>query len=125
MFGLRYYGLTGTAPSFVVTSAKWRDFWCPNTTAFTLWGNFVVYRSPSAAANVHVREHELTHVRQCRRTGWALFILKYAYYTAKHGYRNNPYEIEARQAASRLRRQQLRHLEQRGVSVRYKKKRRT
>lgn len=40
--------------------------------------------------------HELVHVMQVQRDGWLHFYLKYLYYHAKYGYKNNPYEIEAR-----------------------------
>ena len=43
--------------------------------------------------------HELEHVRQ-----WAddpLFPIRYTLATLRHGYRNNPYEVEARAAAER------------------------
>jgi hypothetical protein len=44
--------------------------------------------------------HEYTHVQQTRRYGWwgLGFIIKYIWYTIKYGYKNNPLEIEAREA---------------------------
>lgn len=42
--------------------------------------------------------HEMKHIEQYCREGVMLFLLKYAYYSLRYGYENNPYEIEARQA---------------------------
>ena len=45
--------------------------------------------------------HELAHVGQYRRGAtWLTFLLSYL----RHGYRKSPLEIEAREAAARLRR---------------------
>lgn len=45
--------------------------------------------------------HELAHVGQYRRGAtWLTFLLSYV----RHGYRNSPLEIQARQAEERLRR---------------------
>ena len=41
--------------------------------------------------------HELEHVRQWREAGWT-FPLRYAWLYLRHGYRENPYEIAARDA---------------------------
>jgi hypothetical protein len=41
--------------------------------------------------------HELTHVMQYRQHGFFLFIVRYLIESIKHGYRNNKFEIEARQ----------------------------
>ena len=40
--------------------------------------------------------HELVHVDQIRRMGRVRFLLTYLWYQARHGYQNNPLEIEAR-----------------------------
>jgi hypothetical protein len=39
--------------------------------------------------------HELVHIEQIERDGPVLFSVKYLYWLARHGYRRNPYEIEA------------------------------
>ncbi|MBP6688068.1 MAG: DUF4157 domain-containing protein [Lacibacter sp.] len=41
-------------------------------------------------------KHELAHVEQYRRLGIFKFLLLYTWYSMKYGYRNNPFEIEAR-----------------------------
>lgn len=49
-----------------------------------------------------LKAHEETHFTQIRREGILKFTLKYLFYLAKYGYRNNPYEIEARKAELNL-----------------------
>lgn len=41
-------------------------------------------------------EHELVHVDQINKTGALKWLIIYFYYQFKYGYKNNPYEIEAR-----------------------------
>lgn len=42
--------------------------------------------------------HEICHIRQFEEHGFAMFIFKYLVESLRHGYYNNKYEIEARQA---------------------------
>ena len=42
--------------------------------------------------------HEQAHWKQAQRMGVVLFYAAYIWYTIRHGYRNNPMEIEAREA---------------------------
>ena len=56
---------------------------------------------PGATLTAELLEHELTHVRQWRAD--PLFPVRYALDTLRHGYRDNPYEREAREAAARVR----------------------
>ena len=54
---------------------------------------------PEARLTPDLLAHELEHVRQ-----WAddpLFPIRYTLATLRHGYRDNPYEVEARAAADR------------------------
>lgn len=55
---------------------------------------------PSARLTPELLEHELTHVRQWRADP-LFFPIRYAVATLRHGYRDNPYEVEAREAARR------------------------
>lgn len=64
--------------------------------AVTLRGTIIV--NPSADLTLQLLEHELTHVRQWRAD--PLFPLRYTLATLRNGYYDNPYEIEARQAAA-------------------------
>ena len=43
-------------------------------------------------------KHELCHIKQFEQNGYVLFIAKYLWESLKHGYQNNRYEIEAREA---------------------------
>lgn len=42
------------------------------------------------------RSHENWHKVQWRRDGRLKFACLYLWYTLRHGYQNNPYEVEAR-----------------------------
>lgn len=42
--------------------------------------------------------HELKHVEQYQRYGTIRFVILYLYETMKRGYRNNRFEVEAREA---------------------------
>ena len=42
--------------------------------------------------------HEMTHVRQWQDDRW--FPLRYCLATLRYGYRDNPYEVEARAVAA-------------------------
>ena len=64
--------------------------------AVTLGRTIVV--SPGARLSPQLLVHELTHVRQWRED--VLFPVRYTLATLRHGYTNNPYEVEARQAAA-------------------------
>lgn len=68
--------------------------------AVTLGRNIVVH--PDVSLTPALLAHELAHVRQWRDD--PLFPVRYTLATLRHGYRDNPYEIEAREAvASALR----------------------
>lgn len=43
--------------------------------------------------------HELEHIYQIQRDGFFKFYITYIYYNITKGYKNNPYEIEAKQKA--------------------------
>lgn len=43
-------------------------------------------------------KHELCHVKQFQQNGYLRFIVKYLWESIKHGYFNNKYEVEAREA---------------------------
>lgn len=47
-----------------------------------------------------LKRHELVHLRQIQADGPVVFTLRYFWWLALYGYRNNPYEIEAYAAAS-------------------------
>lgn len=43
-------------------------------------------------------KHELCHIKQFEENGFVSFIAKYLWESLKHGYYNNKYEAEAREA---------------------------
>lgn len=43
-------------------------------------------------------KHELCHVQQFKKHGYIGFIIKYTWESIRHGYYNNRFEVEARQA---------------------------
>lgn len=43
-------------------------------------------------------KHEMCHIKQFKEHGYFIFILKYLLENMKHGYYNNKYEVEARDA---------------------------
>lgn len=44
-----------------------------------------------------VFRHELEHAYQVMREGTLRFYLKFFYYSLRYGYKNNPFEVEARE----------------------------
>jgi hypothetical protein len=65
--------------------------------AVTLGRTIVV--SPGVRLTSSLLAHELAHVRQWQRD--PLFPLRYSLATLRHGYHDNPYEVEARAMALR------------------------
>ncbi len=63
--------------------------------AVTLGRTIVVH--PDAVLTPRLLRHELMHVRQWQRDR-LVFPFRYAWYHLRYGYRNNPYEVEARRA---------------------------
>ncbi|HEX6589604.1 MAG TPA: DUF4157 domain-containing protein [Longimicrobiales bacterium] len=63
--------------------------------AVTLGRTIVVH--PDALMDVRLLRHELEHVRQWRRNPLT-FPLRYVVCHVKYGYRDNPYEVAAREA---------------------------
>ncbi len=47
-------------------------------------------------------QHELEHIRQYKQEGLILFIFKYVIESLKHGYYNNRFEVEARNAEKNM-----------------------
>ncbi len=63
--------------------------------AVTLGETIVVH--PGTVISERLMRHELEHVRQWREEGW-MFPFRYALAYLRHGYRDNPYEVAARNA---------------------------
>jgi hypothetical protein len=71
---------------------------CAGPGAFTI-GRHVF--CSEASISERVKRHELCHVEQASEYGLALFTLLYWWYQLRHGYRLNPFEVEARRAELR------------------------
>lgn len=56
---------------------------------------------PGFERDQRLLRHERCHLEQIDRDGRLLFALKYSWWTIRHGYCNNPYEVEARAAESK------------------------
>lgn len=67
---------------------------------FQGWTSFwnVIYLDPDHMADEKLIRHEMKHIEQIKTEGRLKFAVKYVYYTIRHGYWNNPYEVEARAA---------------------------
>lgn len=59
------------------------------------WGVFILAERINETALVR---HEQAHWQQAQRMGIVRWYLTYAWYTIRYNYRNNPLEVEAREA---------------------------
>ena len=64
------------------------------------WTSFwdTIYVMPGYEKTEWLLRHESKHLEQIKREGRILFSLKYLWWSWRVGYKNNPYEIEAREA---------------------------
>ena len=60
-----------------------------------------IYVLPGFENDQRLLRHERCHLEQIERDGRLLFSLRYSWWTLRHGYFMNPYEIEARAAESK------------------------
>lgn len=67
--------------------------------AVTLGRTIIVH--PDVDLSDRLLRHELAHVRQWQRAPLT-FPLRYAWQHLKHGYRDNPFEVEARAAEKEI-----------------------
>ena len=67
---------------------------------FRGWASFwdTVYLMPGSENDASLIRHEARHLEQIERDGRVVFAVKYLYWLARYGYRNNPYEMDARAA---------------------------
>ena len=74
--------------------------WLMRRAGFLGWTSFwhVVYVLSGHENNQSLLRHECCHLEQIERDGRLLFSIKYLWWLARHGYRKNPYEVEARAA---------------------------
>jgi len=66
--------------------------------AVTLGKTIVVH--PSVKLSSRLIRHELEHVRQWQELGWT-FPMRYVANHFRHGYTNNPFEVDARKAETK------------------------
>ena len=64
----------------------------------TPW-NTIYYENDAYMNDEHLRKHEEAHIMQMERDGKLKYLVKYNWYWLTKGYKNNPYEIEARRIA--------------------------
>ena len=57
-----------------------------------------IFALPEQVASPTLAKHEGKHWEQYQRMGLLKFYAMYAYYSLRYGYRNNPMEVEAREA---------------------------
>ena len=62
----------------------------------SLWN--VIYMAPGYELCQPLLRHENKHLEQMQRDGKLVYLIKYSFWTLRYGYKNNPYEVEARQA---------------------------
>lgn len=70
---------------------------------FLVWSSFwrAIYVLPGHERNEPLLRHERKHLEQIERDGRLLFSIKYLYWLCRYGYKNCPYEVEARAAESK------------------------
>ena len=61
-------------------------------------GPITFYSVPTWVVDEGWKRHEDCHKRQWRQYWYIGFAALYLYYQVRHGYQNNPFEIEARAA---------------------------
>jgi len=74
---------------------RWRGF---SGVALPPFGIYILEERLTDEALIR---HEMAHWQQAQRMGIARWYLTYAWLTMRHGYRNNPLEVEAREAETR------------------------
>lgn len=63
---------------------------------------FGIYALPEHLDNERLQRHEQEHWRQYQANGTFKFYVKYLWYTLRHGYLNNPWEVQARAAEYKI-----------------------
>ena len=74
--------------------------WLMKQFGFRGWTSFwnTIYVIPGYEHATWLINHEKKHLEQIERDGILKFSVKYTYWLLKYGYKDNPYEIEARAA---------------------------
>ena len=85
---------------FQIKTARGPILWYMRLCGFYGWASLwdVAYVRPGYERVPRLKLHEFTHLEQMRSEGKLTYMVKYAWYTLRYGYKNNPYELEARAA---------------------------
>lgn len=62
----------------------------------------VIYIQAKYFNDAALLNHELCHTQQMRDDGLIFMPIKYLWYCLRYGYKNNPYEVQAKDAEKRL-----------------------
>jgi len=57
---------------------------------------WVIFKKSKEEVSDVLFRHEMEHVYQIREIGWVKYYTKWWWYTLTKGYKNNPYEVEAK-----------------------------
>jgi len=81
-----------------IKEAKGLSLWLLNLFNFDAWASNwnTIYIRKEYINDGNLIRHELTHIKQIEKDGRFWQPIKYMYYLVRYGYKNNPYEIEAR-----------------------------
>jgi hypothetical protein len=64
-----------------------------------VWGTKILLHGVKASdflANKKWVQHELRHIWQAHQMGTFMFLWRYTWLAIRHGYRNHPFEVDAR-----------------------------
>ena len=67
--------------------------------AHVIFYPFILFKYPKDTITDELFRHELQHVYQIKSLGYFKFFYRYIKYSIKYGYKQNPYEIDARTAS--------------------------
>lgn len=81
--------------TFVPAGLFWRPMlWLLRASAITMpWRRIYIVRE--RLDDPVLRRHEMIHIEQLERDGTLWFCVRYAWWSLRHGYWRNPYEVEA------------------------------
>ena len=81
--------------TFVEARLFWRPaLWLLGASAITMpWRR--IYVVAERFDDPVLRRHEMIHIEQIDRDGVIVFCVRYLWWGVRHGYWNNPYEVEA------------------------------
>ena len=73
----------------------WLRLWGFHGITLPPWGVFIL---AERMGDERLVRHEMEHWRQAQQYGVIGFYARYLWYSLRHGYRNNPMEVQARKA---------------------------